>query len=512
MRTTRTAARQRPGTPGGAGDGPGTNPGRGGGDGQGDRDEVPAPGPASPAADESDVLPGGEPEPGDQPGGEPGARPGGEPHDRAGYSSRRIAAALEELAALTEPGPGVTRLAYTRLERRAHELFARWMREAGCTVTTDPAGNTLATRPGRRPDAPALGTGSHLDSVYQGGRFDGIAGVVAAVEVARVFAEQGVETEHPLCFVAFAGEEGARFGQACLGSKLAAGLSSLSELRERTDRDGISVAEAMSALGLDPAEAAATPWRPEDWAAFLELHVEQGSVLERGQIAVGAVDLISGSTRLELTLHGRASHTGGTPMRGRSDALAAAAEAVLVAEEVALDVRHHGTRATVGRLDVSPGSITTIPGTVTLSVDVRDIDADRQRETAAEIVRRVRAACDRRGVGLGLRLLADTSPVVLPVWVRQFLTGAAREAGVGYRAMTSGASHDAQMINRVTPAGMLFVPSRDGLSHVPEEWTSPVDIAVGTRVLAGGLLRLDERLSQLTGGDRPVGSEREAGR
>jgi len=429
---------------------------------------------------------------------------GGAP-DLAGFDPRRIADALEELAALSEPGPGVTRLAYTRLERRAHELFARWMREAGCTVATDPAGNTIATRAGRRPHAPALGTGSHLDSVYQAGRFDGIAGVVAAVETARVLAERGTETEHPLRFVAFAGEEGARFGQACLGSKLAAGLSSLSELRARTDRDGISVADAMSELGFDPAEAAATPWRPEEWAAFLELHVEQGSVLERGQIAVGAVDLISGSTRLELTLHGRASHTGGTPMRGRSDALTAAAEAVLVAEEVALDVRHHGTRATVGRLDVAPGSITTIPGTVTLSVDVRDVDADRQRETAAEIVRRVRAACDRRRVGLDVRLLADTSPVVLPVWVRQFITGAARQAGVGYRAMTSGASHDAQMINRVTPAGMVFVPSREGLSHVPEEWTSPVDIAVGTRVLTDALLRLDRRLGQLSGGERESG-------
>jgi allantoate deiminase len=425
---------------------------------------------------------------------------------RLAAQPKRIADTLEELAGLSEGGPGVTRLAYTRLERSAHELFASWMRAAGCTVHTDPAGNTIATRPGRQADAPAIGAGSHLDSVYSGGRFDGIAGVVAAVEVARLLAAKEIQTTHPLRFVAFAGEEGARFGQACLGSKLAAGLSSLEELRERRDRDGVSVVDAMTALGFDPAAAVASPWDPADWAAFLELHVEQGSVLERAQISVGAVDLISGSTRLELTLSGRASHTGGTPMRGRSDALAAAAEAVLIAENVALDTRHRGTRATVGRLEVFPGSITTIPGEARMSIDVRDVDADRQRVTAAEIVRRVQAVCDRRQVRLAVRMLADTSPVVLPVWVRQSITAAARDLGISYRVMTSGASHDAQMINRITPAGMVFVPSRDGLSHVPEEWTAPAEIATGVQVLGAALLRLDRNLAELAG--YPVAGER----
>lgn len=412
-----------------------------------------------------------------------------------------VASLVEELAQLSEDGGrGVTRLAYTQLERDAHELFAGWMREHGCTVHVDAAGNTVATRQGRRAGAPAIGTGSHVDSVYSGGRYDGIVGVVGAVTVARMLAEAGTETEHPLRFVVFAGEEGARFGQACLGSKLAAGQSSLTELAARVDRDGVSVASAMRQLGLDPARAVEEPWDPAEWAAFLELHIEQGSVLERDQVPVGVVDLISGSTRLELTLDGQPSHTGGTPMLGRSDALAAAAEAVLVAEQLALDPRHRGTRATVGRLDVSPGSITTIPGRVVLAVDVRDIDADRQRAAAAEIVRRVRAVCDRRRVGLDARLLGDTSPVVLPVWVRQVVTGAARGLDVPYRVLTSGASHDAQQVNRVTPTGMVFVPSRGGLSHVPEEWTSPVEIATGARVLGESLLALDRHLTALADG------------
>ena len=409
-----------------------------------------------------------------------------------------LSARLEELAALTEPGqPPVTRLAYTPLERRAHDLFVDWMRQAGCEVYTDPAGNTIGERPGTMRGGPALGTGSHLDTVYGGGRFDGMAGVVAAAEVARLLAEQSVTTMHPLRFVAFAGEEGARFGQACIGSKLAAGLSSLEELQARNDRDAITIAEAMQAVGFNPGEAAQREWRQSEWAAFIELHIEQGSVLETDDISIGVVDLISGSTRLELTLTGQASHTGGTPMRGRSDALAAAAEAVLIAEDIALDSRHHGTRATVGRLQVEPGSITTIPGWTRLSIDVRDIDADRQRLSAAEIVRRVQAACDRRRVHLDVRLLADTSPVVLPVWVRQAITEAAQQQGTTYRVLTSGASHDSQMINRVTPTGMVFVPSKAGLSHVPEEWTSATDLATGVQVLASALLTLDARLGDL---------------
>ena len=404
----------------------------------------------------------------------------------------RLWSTLQSLAAISEPGHGVTRLAYSTLERRAHTRFAEWMVEAGCEVTVDPAGNTIATRPGRAA-GPAVGSGSHLDSVYNGGRFDGIAGSMAAVEAARLLHEARVETELPLRFVAFAGEEGARFGQACCGSKLAAGLSSRAELDARRDREGVSLAEAMTAVGLDPDLAARTPWRPEEWSAFVELHVEQGSVLEESKLDVGVVDLISGSTRIELTVSGQASHTGGTPMRARADALAAASEAVLVAEQLALDARHRGTRATVGRMEVEPGSITTIPGRVTFSLDVRDVDADRQRSSAAEIVARMRAACLRRGTRLEARLLADTSAVVLPDWVRGEVTAAAAERGVPYRVLTSGASHDAQMVNRLVPTAMIFVPSRRGLSHVPEEWTEPAQLAVGTDLLLAALLRLDAR-------------------
>lgn len=397
--------------------------------------------------------------------------------------------AIEEVAGFTEPGVGVTRLAYTPLEREAHRWFAEHMTTVGCTVRTDAAGNTIATRPGRT-DGPAIGTGSHLDSVYGAGRFDGIAGSVAAMEVARMLDAGGVETNRPLRFVVFAGEEGARFGQACLGSKLAAGLTSPVELH-RTDRDGVTLVEAMAALGFDGHSAVANPWRPGDWAAFIELHIEQGSVLETAGLSIGVVDQISGSTRVELTLRGRPSHTGGTPMLGRADALAAAAECVLLAEQEVLDPTARGARATVGRLTVTPNSITTIPGQVTLSLDVRDVDADRQRLLTASIVAKMHGASRSRGVEVSVEILGDTSPVVLPLWLRETITSTAVDSGVPYRILSSGASHDSQMVNRVTPAAMIFVPSRNGLSHVPEEFTSQVDIATGVDLLARSMLRLD---------------------
>ncbi|MET9303681.1 Zn-dependent hydrolase [Micromonospora aurantiaca] len=409
----------------------------------------------------------------------------------------RLMEYIEEFAQLTSTAGGITRLAYTQMERAAHEIYGKRMRELGLTVWTDAAGNTIAERPGRTAGIGAIGTGSHLDSVPGAGRFDGIAGVAAALEAARLAVEHDLPHRRPMRFVAFAAEEGARFGQACLGSRFAAGLIDEHHLTSVRDYDGVTLAEAMRSVGLDPTRAARTPWPAAEWSAFVELHVEQGGVLEEAGLRVGVVDLVSGSTRLQLRIVGQASHTGATPMHLRQDALTAAAEIVLIAETLATDAQHRGTRATVGRLDVSPGSITTIAGGVTFSLEVRDVDSDRQRSTATEIVRRARAVCDRRRVGLEVSLLGDTSPVVLPMWLRLITAQACRSSGVSYRVMTSGASHDAQIIGRLTPASILFVPSRGGLSHVPEEWTSSSDLARGTSVLLTTLLRTDAELDRI---------------
>jgi allantoate deiminase len=417
--------------------------------------------------------------------------------DEVWADSGRIAMMLDEIAALSEDGEGVTRLAYTRLERDAHQLVAGWLRELGMTVRTDAAGNTIAERRGCKPGRPAIGTGSHLDSVFSAGRFDGCAGVAAAVEAVRILAENDTQLSHPLRVVIFSGEEGARFGQACLGSKAVAGRLSDSELAGLVDADGISLGSAMRSVGFDPAHVRDARWSRSDWAAFLELHIEQGRVLEAQGITIGVVDLISGSTRLQAEVTGQPSHSGGTPMGLRADALTAAAEIILLAERLATDPRHRGTRATVGRLTVHPGSITTIPGRVRFSIDVRDIDSDRQRETATEIIQRARAVCDRRGVRLSVQVIGDSSPVVLPIWLRQLVGQVCTDSGYPYRVLTSGASHDSQMVNGIVPAGMIFVPSKGGLSHVAEEWTSAADLARGTDVLVRSIVATDQLLVRL---------------
>lgn len=406
--------------------------------------------------------------------------------------STQMAADLEAIARIGGTAAGVTRPGYSELEREAHQLVSRWLEELGCRVWTDAAGNTVAELPGAEP-RPALGTGSHLDSVPGGGRFDGVAGVVAAIEAVRILRRHGVALRRPVRVVCFAAEEGARFGQACLGSRAAAGVAG-PDPDELRDAGGTSRAEAMRRLGLDPGAIEQARWDPREWAAFVEVHVEQGTVLEAQAVRLGIVDLVSGSSRVAIELIGRASHSGGTPMPGRADALAAAAEVVLAAEALATDPRHRGTRATVGRLMVAPGHITTIPGKVTFTLDVRDVDSERQRSTTLEILRRAATVCARRKVEMHVRAIGDTSPTVLPIWIRRVLAATAREAGVEYRVLSSGASHDSQVINAVVPAGILFVPSRFGLSHVAEEWTDLADLAVGAEVLARGLIRLDQEL------------------
>ncbi len=251
------------------------------------------------------------------------------------------------------------------------------------------------------------------------------------------------------------------------------------------------MAEAMRSVGLSPQNVVSDVWRSEDWSAFVEVHIEQGTVLDHEATELGVVDVISGSTRLQVTIQGVASHSGGAPMASRHDALTAAAECVLVCESLASDYEHHGTRITVGRMEVHPGSITTIPGKVRFTVDIRDIDNDRQLLTAQQLVDRFEDLCRRRGTGFSVELLADTSPVRLSGEVAAELLGAIRDQGIAVRVVTSGASHDSQQINKVVPTGMIFVPSANGLSHVPEEFTATAHLERAARALLAAMHRLD---------------------
>ena len=409
----------------------------------------------------------------------------------------RIAADFELISAIgAEGGGGVSRIPFSPEERDAHHLVSGWMADLGLSVRTDSFGNTIGTLPGTDPARPAIGFGSHLDSVPHGGRFDGTVGVLSALEVIRMFAESDIKTAHPLMVVAFASEEGARFGEPCLGSKAVAGVLQQADMERLRDANGVTLAQAMRAVSLDPLALPQARWAPNTLAAFLELHIEQARSLEEGGERIGLVDAIAGNTRIRLVITGRQDHSGGTPMSQRRDALAAAAEVILAAESIANEPRRRATVATVGRLHVFPNSITTIPGDVEFYLDVRDVDSDRQRLTTQDIVTRAEETAARRGLRCEWEVVSDTSPVVLPKWLRDLTTGAAQRLDVPHRVTTSGAGHDAGILSRAIPAAMLFVPSRDGLSHCPEEWTNMEDIAIGARALAESIRDIDSFLTK----------------
>ena len=429
-----------------------------------------------------------------------GARVGADAPIEPSPQPARLAAALQRLSEIGGDGrASVSRLAFTPEEREAHRVVGEWMAEAGLAVRVDAIGNTIGERPGARSDLPFLAFGSHLDSVPNGGRFDGIVGVVGALEIVRMLREAGVTTSHPLRMVAFAGEEGARFGEACLGSKAVAGLLGPRDAERLVDADGTTLAQAMGALGIDPRRIEEACWADDEVAAFLELHIEQARLLEAQGLQIGVVDAVAGSTRLRVRIRGRADHSGGTPMDWRKDALAGAAEIVLGIEALANEPSRRATVATVGRLSVYPNSITTIPGSVEFSVDVRDVDSDRQRDSARRVVELCEQVCARRGLELEHVVVADTSPSVLPLWLRRITRDVCNELGLAHRVMSSGAGHDAQILARRMPAAMLFVPSHNGASHVPEEWTGVEDIANGVRALYASLLRVDRFLADEVG-------------
>lgn len=401
----------------------------------------------------------------------------------------RIAEHLHQLAAIgADPAGGFSRLVYSESERQAHRLFRSWLEEYGLTTSTDEVGNSFGILPGRE-DLPALASGSHLDSVYQGGNFDGAAGVVAAVEVARLLAEQG-GLRHPVKVIAFAGEEGARFGAPCIGSRLLTGAFTEDTLRQLTDRDGISAWQAAADVGLKPQHTARAKWNPADIACFVEVHIEQGRILEARGRQLGVVHTIGGSTRVELTFRGRADHSGATPMWLRRDALVAAAEFITAVERRAQ--RHATTVATVGTLQIEPGSLTTVPGTVVLGLDVRDIDSERQRELTESLLDDALRITSGREIAVSARQLSDQSPIVLHGTVQNVLAAAATRQGYSFISMSSGASHDSGHIAKQVPTGMVFVPCRDGISHSPEEHAEPAHLAQAVDVVVDAFRAIDD--------------------
>jgi allantoate deiminase len=398
---------------------------------------------------------------------------------------------LSELAEIgKQESGGVTRLSFTDEERSAKDLVASFMQEAGLAVREDAAGNLFGRREGSDTSAPAVLVGSHVDSVYDGGNFDGPLGVLAGIEVVQALEENGVQTDRPVEVVAFTDEEGARFSFGMIGSRALAGHLSTGDLDHR-DGDGVSVAEAMRDYGLDPERIEDARGQQKSLAAYLELHIEQGRVLETEDLPAGIVTGIAGPVWLRVTIRGESGHAGATPMNRRHDALAAAAEIMGLVEEGASAAP--SAVGTVGQIEAKPGGINIIPGRVEFSLDLRDIDVTVRDGVEERVRERAEEICARRGVELGIEELQRLDPAPCSEEVRGVISKACEEVGIRPYSLPSGAGHDGMHLASLCPMGMIFVRSRDGISHNPKEWSSKEDCEAGCNVLYWSVLGLAGR-------------------
>ena len=399
-------------------------------------------------------------------------------------NGERLWASLMEMAKIgATPKGGSNRQTLTDLDKQGRDLFVRWCREAGLEVTVDQMGSIFARRRGRRDDLPPVLAGSHLDTQPTGGRFDGVFGVLAALEMVRTLNDAGVETDAPVEIVNWTNEEGARFAPPMIASGVFAGVFPLEEGLGKTDAEGRTIGEELQRIGYS-GERACTG---HPYAAYFEPHIEQGPILEREDKTIGVVTGAQGARWFEVTVTGQEGHAGATPMDMRSDALVTAARLVGEIREIGLKPGENG-RATVGIMKVAPGSPNVVPGSVFFTVDIRH----PQEEVIEEMTTALRGAAERAAREL------DTPVEVREIWysppVRfdQGCVDAVREAaqayGYSHRDIVSGAGHDAVYVARVAPTAMIFVPCEKGISHNEAEYAKPEDLAAGCNVLLHAVL------------------------
>lgn len=396
------------------------------------------------------------------------------------------------------PNGGINRLAFSRADLRARQLLVHLMKNLGLETRTDGFGNVFGRAAGDQDQSlPPVVVGSHLDTVPGGGRFDGSLGVVAALEVVAVLRDHNHVTRHPIDVVSFACEESSRFGKGTLGSGLVAGVWSSEELLELRDGHGNTLHQVLRRVGLDPDRIAESRRSPEEFAAYLEIHIEQGRVLEDRGARVGVVDVIAAPTRFRLHLKGRADHSGATPMSLRQDALAGAAEVILVVEQAAKSL--DGVVGTVGTVQVEPGAINVVPGRVELGIDIRATDGKAKQGVVADILARIEDITTSRGLSASIERLSDEDPVPMDPQLSVLLEACCRHRCIPFLRMPSGAGHDAMHMTQLCPSGMVLVPSREGISHHAAEWTNIDDVVAGVQILVDATLRIaqGEQMSSL---------------
>lgn len=386
---------------------------------------------------------------------------------------------------------GVCRPTLSPLEKEAFELAASWMREAGMTAEIDGFGNLVGRLEGTDPSLPVLMMGSHLDSQPYGGRFDGTAGVLAAIEAVKTLNEKGIKPKRGIHVISFADEEGWRFNKGLFGSRGILGKLEEGEL-QRKDKDGITREQALRDFGLDPSQFSKSEYEKGGIYCFLELHIEQGPVLDIAGKPVGVVTGISGPLWLTVKLKGMAGHAGSVPMRLRKDALLGAAKITVALNEIVSREPDKPTIGTVGTMQVFPGSRNIIPEEVSFTIDLRDIDMDRRNRCEAELRKRIDEIVKEHNLICEISEDTNSEPRYCASWIQDIIENRCQSLGLDAPRLMSGPFHDSLPLSYVCDYGMIFVRCKDGISHNPLEYSSYEDLALGTEVLYGTMTEILE--------------------
>ena len=404
---------------------------------------------------------------------------------------------MRDLNAIGRIGIGdhgsVTRLVFSIKELRSRQVLIHLMRQAGLKIHVDAIGNIFGRLDGADPKAPALLAGSHLDTVIHGGKYDGPVGVIGALEAVRTIRENKITLRAPLEVVCFIGEESSRFGFSTLGSSLVAGEVHPKDLTNAVDAQGTKLADVLSSLGISPRNLSRLARDPKSMKAYLELHIEQGPILEAKAKRIGLVTSIAAPSRFKVIFTGQADHSGTTPMEMRKDALVAAAQLIEYVEKICRkfsSMEKGRVVGTVGAMKIEPGVINAVPGRAELSIDIRSTSAPAKDKVARLVKQRGAAIARDRGIAIEVLNIRAEEPVPLDKRLLRITRQLCDEKAIDYEIMPSGAGHDAMQMAKITPAGMIFIPSRRGISHNPLEWTDPDDIALGAQLLMETMIRV----------------------
>jgi allantoate deiminase len=402
----------------------------------------------------------------------------------------RIGERIEALGKISVPNEeGVTRLALSKEDQKAQALVTSWMEQAGMHVRVDAAGNLIGRIEGSLPGARPVLMGSHIDSVVNGGKYDGTIGVIGGVEVVQHFTEEGIQPFHPIEVIAFCEEEGSRFQSGLFGSQALIGTIQPGDL-ELKDKRGMTRREALIGCGLDPDDIFhQVKRRSGEIEVYLEMHIEQGPVLDKKGVPIGIVTAIAGPTWTEIEIEGKAGHAGTVPMGMRHDALLGASEMVVALEEICLGYTGAPIVGTVGRMDVLPGGSNIVPGRVVMSVDVRDVSRDRRAAALEKLRIRAQGIAAQRGLRVQFSERLSVDPVSCDEGVVAVMREESLKMMLECPEMISGAGHDAQLMASITDIGMIFIRCKDGISHNPEEFAEVDDIVLGTDLLARVAMR-----------------------